>query len=55
MNNTTPTVAYSINAGKNKVLPKKKAHADMIFTNALTLDASVNFITIPYSVNSGIK
>ena len=55
MNNTTPTVAYSINAGKNKVLPKKKAHADMIFTNALTLGTSVNFITIPYSVNSGIK
>ena len=55
MNNTTPTVAYSINAGRNKVLPKKKAHADMIFTNALTLGANVNFITIPYSVNSGVK
>ena len=55
MNNTTPTVAYSINAGKNKALPKKKAHADMIFTNALTLGASVNYMTIPYSVNSGIK
>lgn len=55
MNNTTPTVAYSINAGKNKALPKKKEHADKVFTSALTLGASVNFITIPYSVNSGIK
>jgi len=55
MNNTTPTVAYSLNAGKNKLLPKKKAHADMIFTNALTLGASVNFMTIPYAVKSGIK
>ena len=53
--NNPPTVAYSINAGKNKALPKKKAHADKIFTNALTLGASVNFITIPYSVKSGIK
>lgn len=55
MNNTPPNVAYSINAGKNKVLPKKKAHADNIFTNALTLGASVNFMIILYSVNSGIK
>ena len=45
----------TINEAKNKVLPKNKAHADKIFTSALTLGASVNFITIPYSVNSGIK
>ncbi len=49
MNNTTPTVAYSINEGKNKVMPKKNAHAYVILTNALTLGGKCK-LHIPFLI-----